>query len=46
MHSDNFFFFFFFNFKDIPPCIIILITEWQVVVDASTMEINNIINSF
>lgn len=42
MHSDNFFFI----SKDIPLCIIILIHEWQMVVDTSTMEINKIINSF
>lgn len=42
MHSDNFFF----TSKDTPLSIIILINEWQMVVDTSAMEINNIVNSF
>lgn len=43
MHSD---FFFFFISEDTPLCIIILINEWQMLVDTSGVEINNMINSF
>lgn len=44
MHSG--FFCFLFISEDTPLCIIILINEWEVLVDTSAMEINNIINSF